>query len=136
MGDTPAVPRDWQAWADDIEDAHGRRQVSGYLMPAEHGPMYDPGGWGGSELPSLWRDPHWDTVSRLSRAFGVSSAALSAPGWAKALSVPAASPFVANDLWRSYRNIQQIKGNHPTQLNQDYWENALGRALMSGGYKK
>lgn len=134
----PTIPRNWQAVNPfDYEDFHGQRDDSGWFMPRSSGPTYDPGGVGGvGEMPGLASDPGWDTMTRLSRAFGMGSAALSAPGWWKALTVPAVSPFVGNDLWRSYRNTQQLNGDHPTQLNQQHWENALGRALMSGGYRQ
>lgn len=133
MSDRPEVPLTWQNGQHGpgySEDQYGKRDWSGYLMPQGAGrPMYDPGGVGGAETPSLRSDPGWDLMTRLSRAFGVGSAAMSAPGMWKALTVPAASPLVGYDLWNAYRNIQQLNGDHPTQLMQQQWEDRLNKQM-------
>lgn len=105
-------------------------------MPARNGPMYDPGGWGGTDLPGLTETPWRDLSSNASASANALMMALAAPGLWKTLTLPVAAPFVGAWGADAYRNSQQINGDHPTQLNQQHWENALGRALMSGGYRQ
>lgn len=136
----PTIPRDWRPiWTGDIEDQYGRRSMSGTSMPARNGPMYDPGGWGGTDLPGLTETPWRDLSSNASASANALMMALAAPGYWKALTLPVAAPFVGAWGKDAYRNSQQINGDHPTQLNQQHWtsqvENALARLLQSGGYK-
>jgi|GEM_PF-3328715 len=129
MADRPGVPREWGlGYISDIEDQYGQREWSGYLMPDKHAPAYDAGGWG-AETASLREDPAMDSATRLSRSLGLSSAALSAPGLWKLLTVPAAAPFVGHDLLNVHRNMQQLDGTHPTMQRQDSWAGIIERIL-------
>ncbi len=129
MADNGGVPAAWRASTFEIDDRYGKRGNSGLGMPAAYGPMYDPGGLGGNELAGLHSDPWKAAIKYPSLAMQLMALASAVPGWGKAVSMPLAAPFAGSLAWDGYRAMQQLNGDHPAQLNQDYWTNALGRAL-------
>lgn len=96
-------------------------------------PPYDPGSFGTDRQPPGLKDDPWkEFLGSTSAAMQLATLASLPPGKWKVLSLGAASPFLASLGLDAYRAAQQINGDHPLQLQQEQWKNALAQALKSG----